>query len=136
MKIDILAPVHTYPHRNSDNFGLHVAAIAQHLNADVHALMLHADFPYVSSVLGDMLVDVSSLMSDAKAKSRDRGSALIQAMSSEMKRIGISLRTTEVECFEGIFGRFIRRQVRHGLEVCSKHRCSFLNSVFRGSCRR
>ena len=113
MKIDILAPVHTYPHGNSDNFGLHVAAIAQHLNADVHALMLHADFPHVSSVLGDMLVDVSSLMSDAKAKSRDRGSVLIQAMELEMKRIGISLRTTEVKCFEGIFGDTVTSHARY-----------------------
>lgn len=113
MKIDILAPVHTYPHGNSDNFGLHVAAIARHLNADAHALILHADFPLVSSVLGDMLVDVSSLMRDAKAKSRDRGSALIQDMELEMKRLGISLRTTELECFEGLFGDTVATYARY-----------------------
>lgn len=113
MKIDIIAPVHTYPYGNSDNFGLQVAAVARHLNADVYALILHADFPRVSSILGDMLVDVSSLISDAKAKSRDRGSALIQAMELEMKRLGILLRTTEVKCFEGMFGDTVARHARY-----------------------
>ncbi len=113
MKIDILAPVHTYPYGNSDNFCIHVAAIAQHLNADVYALILHADFPRVSSILGDMLLDVPSLISDAKAKSRDRGLALILAMELEMKRIGISLRTTELECFEGLFGDTVISHARY-----------------------
>lgn len=101
MTIDILAPIHTYPDGNSEQFALHVAAIARHLDANVHALILNADFPSASNALGNILIDIPSLIRGAKAQSRDRGAAFLQAMESEVERLGISLRTTEVECFEG-----------------------------------
>lgn len=113
MKIDILAPIHTYPYGTSDHFSLHVAEIARHLDADVHALILNADFPRVSNALGNILIDIPSLIGGAKAKSRERGSALIQAMESEMERCGISLRTTEVECFEVLFGEAVTGYARY-----------------------
>ena len=43
-RAQILVPLHTYPDGNADNIALHAAAIARHLNADVHALVLNADF--------------------------------------------------------------------------------------------
>lgn len=113
MKIDILAPIHTYPYGNSDQFALHIAAIAQHLDADVHALILNADFPHVSSALGNMLVDIPSLIGGAKAKSRERGSAVMMALDTELERLGVAWRTTEVECFEGLFGEAVTGHARY-----------------------
>ena len=113
MRIDILAPIHTYPYGNSDHFALHVAEIARYLDADVHALILNADFPHAFNALGNLLIDIPSLIGGAKAKSRERGSTLIQAMESEMERLGISLRTTEVECFEGLFGDAVTGHARY-----------------------
>ena len=70
MTLQILVPLHTYPDGNADNIALHAAAIARHLNADVHALVLIADSPRVSSALGNMIIDVPALIGDAKAKCR------------------------------------------------------------------
>lgn len=113
MTIDILAPIHTYPDGNSETFALHVAAIAQHLDANVHALILNADFPSASNALGNILIDIPSLISGAKAQSRDRGAAFLQAMESEVERLGISLRTTEVKCFEGLFADAVIGHARY-----------------------
>jgi len=61
MTTDILAPIHTYPDGNSDDFALHLAAIARHLNAHVRALILNSDFSHVSNALGNILIDIPSL---------------------------------------------------------------------------
>lgn len=113
MKIQILLPVHTYADGNADRFALHAAAIARHLDADVHALVLNADFPRVSSALGNLLIDVPALIGGAKAKSRERGSAVIQAMKTEMGPLGISLRTTQIECFPGAAGDVVSSIARY-----------------------
>jgi len=113
VKIQILLPVHTYADGNADRFALHAAAIARHLDADVHALVLNADFPRVSSALGNLLIDVPALIGGAKAKSRERGSAVIQAMKTEMGPLGISLRTTQIECFPGAAGDVVSSIARY-----------------------
>ena len=67
MRLQILVPLHTYPDGNADNLALHAAATARHLDADVHALVLIADFPRISSHLANMILDVPALIGDAKA---------------------------------------------------------------------
>lgn len=101
IKLDILVPIHTYPDGNAIQFALHVAAIAQHLNADVHALVLNADFPPVASALGNMLINVPALIAGAKAKCRERGAAVVRALETELEPLGIPLRTSHIECFPG-----------------------------------
>lgn len=97
----------------SDRFALHAAAIARHLDADIHALVLNANFPRVSSALGNLLIDVPALIGSAKAKSRERGSAVIQAMKTEMGPLGIPLRTTQIECFPGAAGDVVSSIARY-----------------------
>ncbi|MBR1024700.1 universal stress protein [Bradyrhizobium viridifuturi] len=113
MKLDILVPIHTYPDGNADKFALHVAAAAKQLGADVHALVLNADFPRVSSALGNMLLDVPALIGGAKAKCRERGSSVIQAVEREMGPLGIPLRTTQTECFPGAAGDVVNGFARY-----------------------
>ena len=113
MKLDILVPIHTYPDGNADKFALHVATAARHLEADVHALVMVAEFPRVSSALGNILIDIPSLISGAKAKCRERGSAVIQAMETEMGRLGVSWRTTKMECLPASFGDAVTNLARY-----------------------
>ena len=109
MKLQILVPVHTYPDGNADTIARHVAAMARHLNADVHALVLNADFPPAANVLGNMLLDMPSLIGGAKAKCRERGVAVIRAIETELGQLGIPLRTTQTECFPGAVGDTVTR---------------------------
>ena len=93
MKTQMLVPLHTYPMPNENGIALHAAAVARHLDADVHALVLKASIPRVSSALGNMLIDVPAMIGDAKEKCRLRGEELVQAMREETGPSGISLRT-------------------------------------------
>lgn len=113
MTLQILVPLHTYPDGNSDNIALHAAAIARHLNADVHALVLIVDFPRFSSPLGNLLIDVPALIGEVKAKCRERGSAIIKAMEREMGPLGIRLRTSKIECFSSAGGGVVTSLARY-----------------------
>ena len=113
MRLQILVPVHTYPDGNADTIARHAAAMARHLNADVHALVLNADFPRASSVLSNMLLDVPTLIGGAKAKCRERGVAVIKAMETELEPLGIPLRTTQTECVPGAAGDAVTSVARY-----------------------
>ncbi len=113
MTLQLLVPLHTYTDGNSDSIAHHAATIARHLNADVHALVLIADFPRVSSALANMLLDVPALIGDAKAKCRERGSRIIRAMETEMGPLGISLRTTQIECLPSAAGDVVTSLARY-----------------------
>ena len=51
MTLQILVPLHTYPDGNSVNIAAHVGAVAGHLKADVHGLVLNATFPPATSLM-------------------------------------------------------------------------------------
>lgn len=101
MTMDILVPIHTYPNGPSVEFTGHVAAVARHLDASVHALVLDADFPQAASALGNMLIDVPTLIGGAKEKCREHGVAVVQALEAEMGTAGNRIRTTHLESFTG-----------------------------------
>jgi nucleotide-binding universal stress UspA family protein len=103
MKLDILVPIHTHPTGTPVEFTGQVAAVARDLDADVHALVLDADFPQAASALGNMLIDVPALIAGAKAKCREHGVAVAQALEVEMGAASSRLRTTHVEGFTGTF---------------------------------
>src|SRR4051812_45793599 len=98
MKTQMLVPLHTYPMPDENGIALHAAAVARHLDADVHALAQKANSPRVPSALENMLIDVPAMIGDAKEKCRLRGEELVQAMRDETEPAGISLRITEIEC--------------------------------------
>lgn len=113
MRSDILLPIHTYPDGNTENIALHATSIARHLNADLHALVLNADFPPVSSVLGNLLLDVPALIGGAKANSRERGAKVALALETATKPFSIGLRTTHIECFPGAVGDIVGNLARY-----------------------
>lgn len=113
MKLQLVLPIHTYPDGNADAIAVHGAAIARHLEADLHALVQIADFPRVSSALGNLIIDVPAMIRDAKAKCHARGKSLVQALEAEAKLLGISVRVTEVDCLAESFGDAVAVQARY-----------------------
>ena len=104
MTFQILAPIHTYPDGNSANFAAHVAAIARHLNADVHGLVLSATFPPPSSLMGNMLINIDSMAGEVTARCHAKGAALVMAMQAALEPIGIKFRSTHLDCALGTIG--------------------------------
>ena len=113
MKLQVLVPIHTYPEGNADKIAMHAAAIARHLEADLHALVLVADFPQVSSALGNLLIDVPGMIGDAKAKCHARGASLVQALEAEAGTHNVPFRTTQTECFPPAFGDAVASSARY-----------------------
>lgn len=104
MPPEILVPLHTYPDGNSVNVVAHVAAVARHLTADVHAVVLNPTFPRATSLMGNMILNVDSMVEDVIAKCHSRGVALMSAMQSALDPVGIKLRSSRLNCVMGIFG--------------------------------
>jgi nucleotide-binding universal stress UspA family protein len=112
-KLQILVPLQTYPEGNAPAMAGYAAAVGRHLGADLHALMHAVEFPQVSSPLGDRLVDVPTMVAKAKASSRTRGNALLEALQSESKRLGVPARTTEAACFPASFADAVAAHARY-----------------------
>ena len=104
MTLQILVPLHTYPDGNSANIATHVGQIAQHLRADVHGLVLNAEFPLSTGVMGNMIINIDGMVNEVTAKCRTRGAALAQEMSAVLARLGITYRNSEIDCIFGTIG--------------------------------
>ena len=104
MTLQILVPLHTYPDGNSANIAAHVGAVARHLGADVHGLVMNATFPPVSSLLGNVIINVDSMVREVTAKCHSRGEALVLAMQAALEPIGIKFRSTQLDCVLGTIG--------------------------------
>lgn len=104
MTLQILVPLHTYPDGNSVNIAAHAGAVAKHLGADVHGLVLNATFPPASSLTGSMIINVDSMMREITAKCHVRGAVLVEAMQAVLEPIGIKFRSIQLECTMGTIG--------------------------------
>ena len=104
MTLQILVPLHTYPDGNSVNIAAHAVAVARHLKADVHGLVLNATFPPATSIMGDMIINVDSMMREVTDKCHVRGTALVKAMQAALEPAGIKFRSTELDCALGTIG--------------------------------
>lgn len=113
MKLRMLVPLHTYPDGNPDSIARQVAMYAGHLQADVCALACNIDLPNPSSILGSLAINVPAMIREAKAGSRARSAALIDAMRAELDPLGIPLRSLEAERYPAEFGDVIARQARY-----------------------
>lgn len=120
MKLQLLVPVITYQVQTDDTAKLtgSVASIAKYLDADIHALVLVPDFPPVSSALGNLLLDVPTMVRDVKANCRVRAKTMLQAIEQGFAGHQLEVRTTEAECFQPEFGDIASVHARyHDLTV-------------------
>jgi nucleotide-binding universal stress UspA family protein len=91
----------------------HVAAIARHLDAAVHAAVFIPDFPEVSSLFGDLLVDVPTMTRETKAKCQTRSRALLAAFEAELGRSGGGLQRSETHCLPEQVGGVVAERARY-----------------------
>lgn len=120
MALQVLAPLHTYPDGNTDAAGPHAAVVARHLEAEVHALILNATFPPMSSLTGTSLIDVGAMAREVTARCRARGDALVKALQEALHPLDRALRVTELDCVMGSIGR---------AEVGAAHYCDLILAV-------
>jgi nucleotide-binding universal stress UspA family protein len=113
MTLQILVPLHTYPDGNSTSIAGHVGAVARHLKADVHGLVLNATFPPATSIMGNMIINVDSIAREVTAKCHVRGAALVQAMQVALDPIGVSFRSTQLDCVMGTIGSAAETYARY-----------------------
>ncbi len=118
MAFQLLVPVITYQAGNTDALIGNVAGIAKYLEADIHALVHVPDFPPVASALGNMLLDVPSMVRDVKSDCRARAKTLVEAIGQGLAGHRLQLRITEVMCFPPEFGDVAAEHARyHDLTV-------------------
>lgn len=113
MNTQLLVPITTFPNGNGPDLALHVASIARHLNAAVEALVLTPTFPTVSSPLGNLLLDVPSLVGGARSKAHERGTAVLNAMTESLGSAAIRVHATELECTMGAAGEAFVQAARY-----------------------
>lgn len=99
MALQLLVPVITYQAGNADKLIDNVTGIAKYLAADVHALVHVPDFPPVASALGNMMLNVPSLVRDVKTDCRARAKVLVDAIGQALAGQKLQFRTTEIMCF-------------------------------------
>lgn len=104
MRLQIIVPLPTYPECNSEKLAAHIAAAAEHLSANVHALILAPDFPIKPNLVANLLIDLSRAIADAKTQSRVRGAALVAALNEELRSADISFGSAEIACPPVLFG--------------------------------
>lgn len=106
MKLQLLVPVITHQVRTEDTAKMteSVAAIAKYLDADIEALVHVPDFPPVASALGNMLLDVPTMVRDVKDHCRARAKTMLQSIEQGFSGHQLKVRATEAECFQPEFG--------------------------------
>lgn len=120
MALQLLAPLHTYPDGNSAATAPHAAAVVRHLEAELHALILHATFPPMSSLTGTSLIDAGAMAREITERCRTRGDALVKALEGALHPLGRALRVTDLDCVMGSIGR---------AEVGAAHYCDMILAV-------
>lgn len=113
MPTQILVPLHTYPDGTSANIAAHVSAVARHLGAEVHGLVLNATFPPVSSLLGNMLINVDGMVHEVTTRCHARGAALELAMQAALEPVGIVFHCTQLDCVMGTLGSAAETYARY-----------------------
>ena len=104
MSLQILLPLHTYPDGNSESLLSQATAVAGYIEGEIHAFVLAAEFPPLSSALGNLVLDVPSLLADARERCRETGAALLQSLTDQAKADGVRTRSSVIDCYPATFG--------------------------------
>lgn len=113
MATQILVPVHTHLDGNSEALADHAVAVAAQLKAELHGLILNADFPTISSPLGNLLIDIPALVAEAREKARRHGAAVAAALTRAAEAQAVPLRLTHLDRFPGAATEAVTQLARY-----------------------
>jgi len=91
MKRTALVPLVTYPEPLPGDCLKAIVEFAGKAGLDLHALVLHADFPSVANALSSLLLDVPKMIRDAEALSRTNGDVLLSAITKLATEAGVGI---------------------------------------------
>ncbi len=91
MKKTALVPLVTYPEPLPGDCLKAIVEFAGKAGCDLHALVLHADFPSVANALSSLLLDVPKMIRDAEALSRTNGDVLLSAITKLATEAGVGI---------------------------------------------
>jgi nucleotide-binding universal stress UspA family protein len=104
MSLQILLPLNTFPGSNGETFLGNALSVAAFLEGELEALVLAADFRQVSNALGNLVLDVPSLVAGAREQCREKGAALVRSLKDQANVSGVRVRSSEIECHPAVFG--------------------------------
>lgn len=91
MKKTALVALVTYPEPLPGDCLKAIVEFAGKAGLDLHALVLHADFPSVANALSSLLLDVPKMIRDAEALSRTNGDVLLSAITKLATEAGVGI---------------------------------------------
>ena len=101
MKPQLLVPFYTFAEADNTATIQAAVSVAEHLGGDVDALLLEPDLPTVASPLANMLLDLSAMANDIRAKCRARGEDILAGFTTELADREITFRDLQVACTPG-----------------------------------
>lgn len=103
----------TYPEANTPKIALNAVAVAKHIGATLHAIVINVDIPDVSNALSKYLLDLPYKIQEIEATSRKRGKVLLEAIAHEATRTGVILATRELTAPPALIGDAAAEQCRY-----------------------
>lgn len=86
----------TYPEASSPKIAASAVALAKQIDAELQTIVVNVDIPDVSNALSSFLPDRPGKIREVEATSRKCGKGLLEAVTKEAAKSGVSLTTQEL----------------------------------------
>ena len=103
----------TYPDANSPKIAANAVALVKQIDAALHAVAVNVDIPDVSNALSSYLLDLPNKIREVEATSRKCGKVLLEAITKEAAKSGVTLTTQELAAPPALMGDVAAKQSRY-----------------------
>ncbi|MBZ9700811.1 MULTISPECIES: universal stress protein [unclassified Mesorhizobium] len=117
MKLMASLSLATYPDANSTKIAANAVAVVKKIDAALYAVAIDVDIPDVSNALSNYLLDLPYKIQEAEATSRKSGKDLLEAVTQEAARAGVTLTTQELTASPALMGDVAAKHSRY-FDVC------------------
>lgn len=117
MKLMASLSMATYPDANSAKIAANAVALVAQVDAVLHAVAINVDIPDVSNALSTYLLDLPYKIREVEATSRKSGKDLLEAVTQDAARGGVTLTTQELTAPPALMGDVAAKHSRY-FDVC------------------
>lgn len=117
MKLMASLSLATYPDANSSKTAANAVALVAQVDAALQAVAINVDIPDVSNALSTYLLDLPYKIHEVEATSRKSGKDLLEAVTREAARAGVTLTTQELTAPPALMGDVAAKHSRY-FDVC------------------